>query len=493
VTFGETPLRHPTPLAAIPAVDRVLNLPTIQALAAEYGRTPTVSAVRRTLEQLRKLARDNALAVEAVAEPQIAARVQSALKDAARPALRPVFNLTGTVLHTNLGRAPLPEEAIEHAIRVMRQPCNLEYDLSGGSRGDRDSLVEPLLKELTGAEAATVVNNNASAVFLALNTLGLRREVIVSRGELVEIGGAFRVPDIMARAGCKLIEVGTTNRTHLRDFDSAISDKTALLLKVHTSNYAIQGFTAAAEESELATLAHARELPFMVDLGSGTLVDLSAWGLPKEPTPQQSLAAGADLVTFSGDKLLGGPQAGIIVGRKELIAKIKKNPLKRALRVDKIIYATLEAVLRLYRDPERLVQRLPTLRLLTRPLSDIDATARALLGPLQAALAHHSDVSILPCQSQIGSGSLPIDRLPSCCLAITPRVKGKGEGTALKKIEQAFRELPVPVIGRVAEGAFRLDVRCLEVNDVNRFAAQLHMLSLPGTQATGISDRGGSS
>jgi L-seryl-tRNA(Ser) seleniumtransferase len=472
------PMQHPTPRAAIPAVDRVLNSPAVQALSAEYGRSPTLVAVRGVLDQLRDLARGGALTADATSEPRLAAHVLSALENAARPMLRPVFNLTGTVLHTNLGRAPLPEEAIEHAVRVMRQPCNLEYDLSGGSRGDRDSLVEPLLKELTGAEAATVVNNNASAVFLALNTLGLRKEVIVSRGELVEIGGAFRVPDIMARAGCKLVEVGTTNRTHLRDFENAITNKTALLLKVHTSNYAIQGFTAAAEEREIAKLAHTHDLPFMVDLGSGTLVDLSAWGLPKEPTPQQSLAAGADLVTFSGDKLLGGPQAGIIVGRKDLIAKIKKNPLKRALRVDKIIYATLEAVLRLYRDPERLAQRLPTLRLLTRPLTEIEATAHAVLPALRQAFNDNADVSITAAHSQIGSGSLPIDRLASCCVAITPRLKGKGEGSALKRIEQAFRELPTPVIGRVAEGAFRLDVRCLEEKNISDFVAQLTQLRL---------------
>jgi len=448
-------------------------MPFASEAIARHGHGVVVSAIRSALDDIRRQATQDALPTDTPLDSLIANAVHAHLEAAIRPCLRPVFNLTGTVLHTNLGRAPLPEEAIARAIDVMRRPCNLEYDLGGGARGDRDSLVEPLLKELTGAEAATVVNNNASAVFLALNTLGLRREVIVSRGELVEIGGAFRVPDIMARAGCKLVEVGTTNRTHLRDFEQAIADKTALLLKVHTSNYAIQGFTAAAEEAELAKLAHARELPFMVDLGSGTLVDLSQWGLPKEPTPQQSLAAGADLVSFSGDKLLGGPQAGIIVGRKDLIEKIKKNPLKRALRVDKMIYATLEAVLRLYRDPERLAQRLPALRLLTRPVAEIEATARALLPAMQQALGPHAEVSIQPAHSQIGSGSLPIDRLPSAALVVAPRLKGKGEGSALKRIEQAFRELPVPVIGRVAEGAFRLDVRCLEANDTAAFIAQL--------------------
>jgi len=478
VTFGESPMQQSSSLAAIPAVDRILNLPPVQALAAAHGRALTLAAVRGVLDGLRDLARNGQLLADSLSETQLAARVQRALEDTARPTLRPVFNLTGTVLHTNLGRAPLPEEAIAHAMAVMRQPCNLEYDLSGGARGDRDSLVEPLLKELTGCEAATVVNNNAAAVFLALNTLGLRREVIVSRGELVEIGGAFRVPDIMARAGCKLVEIGTTNRTHLRDFESAISAKTALLLKVHTSNYAIQGFTAAAEESDLAQLAHTHALPFMVDLGSGTLLDLSAWGLPKEPTPQQSLAAGADLVTFSGDKLLGGPQTGIIVGRHDLIAKIKKNPLKRALRVDKIIYATLEAVLRLYRDPERLAQSLPTLRLLTRPLADIETTAQAILPALQQACSAIAEVSLAPGQSQIGSGSLPIDRLNSCCVIVSPRVQGKGVGTALKKIEQAFRELPMPVIGRITESTFRLDMRCLEIKDVSGFIAQLTQLHL---------------
>jgi L-seryl-tRNA(Ser) seleniumtransferase len=452
--------------ASLPSVDRLLRAPTVVTLTDYYGRQLVVAAVRDVLDELRAA---NAGATDA----EVAERCRARLEALMQPSQRRVFNLTGTVLHTNLGRAPLPEGAVEATAMALRDPTNLEYDLETGNRGDRTDHVRSWLIRLTGAEAATVVNNNAAAVFLVLNTLAARREVPVSRGELIEIGGAFRMPDIMARAGCKLVEVGTTNRTHLADFVSVIGPRTGMLMKVHPSNYAIEGFTTAVSDAELAELAHGHDLPFAIDLGSGTLIDLAAYGLPHEPTPMEALKAGADLVTFSGDKLLGGPQAGVIVGRADLIRRLDRNPLKRALRLDKGRLAALEAVLRLYADPDRLSKRLPALRLLMRPAATIEVLGQRLLSVVAPALADVAEVSLQRCKSQIGSGSLPVDRLESWGLVLRPKRAG---GAALARLAAAFRALPIPAVGRIEDGCLRFDLRCLE--DEAAFVGQLSELKL---------------
>jgi L-seryl-tRNA(Ser) seleniumtransferase len=439
-----------------PSLDKLLDSAALRELIDTHGRTSVLAAAREALDGWR------AEASKPFDAAHFVQHCRTQLSGRAAMHLRPVFNLTGTVLHTNLGRAVMPQEAVDAVAAVMGQPVNLEYDIASGARGDRDDHIEGLLRELTGAEAATAVNNNAAAVMLVLAALAEKKEVIVSRGELVEIGGAFRVPDIMRRANAKLVEVGTTNRTHLRDFEDAITPRTGLVMKVHASNYAIQGFTASVPIHELAALCKARGLPFAEDLGSGALIDMARWGLPIEPTPRQSIAAGANVVTFSGDKLLGGPQAGLIVGDKALIARIKRCPLKRAMRLDKMTIAALEAVLKLYRDPDRLAQRLPTLRLLTRPLAAIQATAERVLPAIAQVLGKQASVQVLPCKSQIGSGSLPVDRLDSLCIAIGPAAGVKRAGSFPDRLAAALRTLPVPVIGRVEEGQLRLDLRCLD-------------------------------
>ncbi|MFO7705357.1 MAG: L-seryl-tRNA(Sec) selenium transferase [Halopseudomonas sp.] len=440
---------------ALPSVDQVLNWPIIRELTEYHGRNLTKQIVSVELNRLR--------AASKPCEPdQLVAQVQQQLLDLLAPSLRKVFNFTGTVLHTNLGRAPLPEEAVSAICDVARGASNLEFDLGTGKRGDRGSHVEAWLCRLTGAEAATVVNNNAAAVLLTLNTLAKGKEVLVSRGELVEIGGAFRVPDIMRRAQAKLLEVGTTNRTHLHDYVEAISARTGLLMTIHASNYAIQGFTASVPETQIAQAAHAQGLPFVVDLGSGSLIDMRQWGLPYEPTPMDSLAHGADLITFSGDKLLGGPQAGIIVGKRSLIDKLKKNPLKRALRCDKLTLAALEAVLTLYAHPEQLAERLPSLRWLSRQQKDIRQQVDSLLPAFQAWAGDAARVSAADVLGQIGSGSLPVERLPSCAVALQPLTGKRGANQQLQRLQRALLALPVPVIGRLHDGQLLLDLRCLD-------------------------------
>ena len=455
------------PLSAIPSVDRLLRTDEARRLIGARGRPLVVDAIRRVLAELRR--EGGAQQIED--ERWLLERVHRHLEAEALPSLRPVFNLTGTVLHTNLGRAQLPAEAVEAMMAAALRPSNLEFDLMRGRRGDRDDHLEPLLCRLTGAEAATVVNNNAAAVLLTLNTLALRREVPTSRSELIEIGGSFRMPDIVARAGCRLREVGTTNRVHLRDYADAIGPRTGVVLKVHRSNYAIVGFTSDVPEHELSALCRERAVPFVVDLGSGTLVDLRTYGMPPEPTAADALRNGADLVTFSGDKLLGGPQAGIIVGRKDLVARVRRNPLKRALRVDKITIAGLSAVLSLYQDPGRLAERLPALRQLTRPLPDIRAAAERIRSGVAAALDGVASAAAIDCESEIGSGALPAQRLASAGVAIRTL---RGAAVSVTRIAEAFRRLPVPVIGRLQDNAFVLDVRC--VDDESAFAEQLPLL-----------------
>ena len=449
----------------LPAIDRLLRDPAFSPLLMQYGHSQTVALLRQMLDEAREYIRLNQ-ALPGWCEAWLM-ETSRRLSQTQQSALRPVFNLTGTVLHTNLGRAIQAEAAVTAVAQAMRAPVTLEYDLDDAGRGHRDRALADLLCRITGAEDACIVNNNAAAVLLMLAATASGSEVVVSRGELVEIGGAFRIPDVMRQAGCVLHEVGTTNRTHAKDYRQAVNDNTGLLMKVHTSNYSIEGFTKAVDEAALAEIGRELNIPVVADLGSGSLVDLSQYGLPKEPMPQEMIAAGVSLVSFSGDKLLGGPQAGIIVGKKALIARLQSHPLKRALRADKMTLAALEATLRLYLHPEKLAAELPTLRLLTRQAEAIRQQGERI----QAALAAHYadfDLQVEPCLSQIGSGSLPVDRLPSAALTFTPR---DGRGSRLEALAARWRLLPVPVIGRSYDGRLWLDLRCLE--DEPRFMEML--------------------
>ncbi|SPY79380.1 L-seryl-tRNA(Sec) selenium transferase [Providencia rustigianii] len=450
-------MAEPNLYRQLPAIDKLLQFDEAQILVEQSSLHWVTECLREMQAQARTCIADEGRLPDwhndwlAELSRRHHAFGQSALKN--------VFNLTGTVLHTNLGRSVMSKSAITAVAQVMSSPVTLEYSLDGAMRGHRDRAIADLLCQLTGAEDACIVNNNAAAVLLLLATVAPNQQVIVSRGELVEIGGAFRVPDVMEQAGCQLVEVGTTNRTHLRDYEKAINEDTALLMKVHTSNYSIEGFTAEVDGEALAELGKKYQLPTAIDLGSGSMIDMTAYGLPAEPMPQTYLSQGIDLVSISGDKLLGGPQAGVILGKKKWIDAIQKHPLKRALRVDKMILAALEATLKLYLTPEKLTTELPTLRWLTRSPEEIRRSAENILVKMQAYYGDHFIVEVESCLSQIGSGSLPIDRLPSYAITFAP-LNGKGSG--LERLAARWRQLPQPVIGRLKEGKLWLDLRCLD-------------------------------
>ena len=457
---GETSNTPPSAPQALrlPSVDRLLLSEALAPLSVSIGRPLVKRAIQQTLAELRE-------SKSAAEETQIIRSVIDRAQASVQPQLRSVINLTGTVIHTNLGRAVLSEEVIASVADAMRSYNALEFDLEHGERGDRDTVVEALICRLTGAQAATVVNNCAAAVLLSLVALGARREVIISRSEQIEIGGSFRMPDIMKAANCRLVEVGTTNRTHLRDYQEAIKEKTALIVKAHRSNYAVTGFTAEVGDEELAALAHAHGLFYMVDLGSGALLDMSRWGLPREPLPSDALSKGADVVMFSGDKLLGGPQAGLIVGSRAAIDKIKKHPLKRTFRVSKLVMAALEATLRLYDSDHDLVNRLPVLAMLTREREDIRQACARVMPRLAQIAGPRFQADIVDCASQIGSGALPEERLPSAAVRLRPIDTGKRTGRLLSETLAEFRKLKTPVIGRIRDDAIVFDCRCLSARD----------------------------
>jgi L-seryl-tRNA(Ser) seleniumtransferase len=442
-------------LREIPSVDGLLKHAGCETLLARYNREYVTGKCREIVEELRAELRQGKGHTNELKEEAILIRVENRIRAESVPGHVRVVNATGTILHTNLGRALLPQEAIDAMTAVAGYPVNLEYDLAAGKRGRREEMIQKLLVELTGAEAATVVNNNAAAVLLGLNTFAQGKEVIVSRGELIEIGGAFRVPEVMAKSGAILKEVGSTNRTHPADYENAINDKTALLLKVHTSNYKVVGFTSEVTLDQLVVIGKKHNTPVMEDLGSGALIDLSNYGLPKEPIVSERVRAGADVVTFSGDKILGGPQAGLMVGSLEWISRINKNHLQRALRCGKLTLAALEATLRLYRQSPDITQAIPTLRCFTRPVDEIQEFGEALLPRLQTALGDGFRLRLEDSTSQIGSGALPTEELPTVVIAV------EHKSLSATRIAEKFRAANPPIIGRIKDDRFLLDLRTI--------------------------------
>ena len=446
-------------LRALPAIDKLLATPCLRELAENRPHRLIVEAAQRTVDGLRRTLLDEQAPLPDLDLETIVAQVAARVAELTTPSLRRVINVTGTLLHTNLGRAPLCSDALQAVTMVAQGYSNLEYDLDAGQRGKRFTHVEELICKLTGGEAATVVNNNAGAVMLCLAALAGGRSAMVSRGELIEIGGSFRIPDIMAASGVKLVEVGTTNKTHLKDYANAINTETALVLKVHTSNYRILGFTEAVSGEALAELAHQHQIPVLEDLGSGLLIDLTGYGLPKEPTVREALKTGIDLVTFSGDKLLGGPQAGLIVGNREVIDKVRKHPMARALRIDKLTLAALEATLRLYLDPHKALQEIPTLRMLSTSKEELRQRCENLLPKLQNALGDTADLSICEASATVGGGALPLAELPGWVISLAAK------DISLNAMASRLRSCTPPVVGRIQDDRSLIDPRTLNNDD----------------------------
>lgn len=462
-------------LRKLPGIDRILEQARSDPFFSEVPRSLLTRVSRSLVEGLRKavIQGEHAIGLDDLADDRVMARLRDHIACELMPNLQPVVNATGVVVHTNLGRSLLAEAAVENVARISRRYSNLEFDLVKGSRGLRYSAIEGILCEISGAEAAMAVNNNAAAVLLCLDTLARGKEAVVSRGELVEIGGSFRIPDVMARSGARLREVGTTNRTHLRDYEQAVGEETGLLLKVHTSNFSVVGFTKSVSGRELAELGRKHGIPVMEDLGSGSFIDLSAFGMSREPTVQEAVAAGIDVVTFSGDKLLGGPQAGLIVGKKPILDAVRRNPLTRALRIDKMTLAALEATLRLYRDPQKAVHAIPTLRMLTAPVAEIEARAERFIALAAAGAPGHLRLRMISGSARVGGGSLPLQELPTRCVRL------EIDGMSANAVERRMRAHVPPVLGRIEADRFVLDFRTVRDGELDTLAAAVRDLLEP--------------